>query len=302
MINEALNGRLREVTDIANKVLTNEAKRYETYATETRQLIILSNLDILQDQIETIEEAIISAKHGIPNSKLLSTEDLQTINEFLKKNSFDYNTAEELLAQSVAQFMMNTTHVLYMLKFPRISSQIYEYDFIEPIVKNGKRIICEGSNLQHPTQCVYQLIQGENSECQYEKVYSAKLITQINDANILINNAWAEITSNCSNSKQSLNGSFIIQFENCSININDEIFSNTEVIIPRRSHHSTLGLIVNETSLEDNPPTEFLNNITLENRRILQTINLQNESLEFKLHLFGSIGTTTIVIVTGIGI
>ncbi|XP_052901607.1 uncharacterized protein LOC128309289, partial [Anopheles moucheti] len=216
MINEALNGRLREVTDIANKVLTNEAKRYETYATETRQLIILSNLDILQDQIETIEEAIISAKHGIPNSKLLSTEDLQTINEFLKKNGFDYNTAEELLAQSVAQFMMNTTHVL--------------------------------------------------------------------------------------NSKQYLNGSFIIQFENCSIKINDEIFSNTEVIIPRRSHHSTLGLIVNETSLEDNPPTEFLNNITLENRRILQTINLQNESLEFKLHLFGSIGTTTIVIVTGIGI
>ncbi|XP_052901617.1 uncharacterized protein LOC128309301 [Anopheles moucheti] len=141
MINEALNGRLREVTDIANKVLTNEAKRYETYATETRQLIILSNLDILQDQIETIEEAIISAKHEIPNSKLLSTEDLQTINEFLKKNGFDYNTAEELLAQSVAQFMMNTTHVLYMLKFPRISSQIYEYDFIEPIVKNGKRIM-----------------------------------------------------------------------------------------------------------------------------------------------------------------
>ncbi|XP_053667379.1 uncharacterized protein LOC128717031, partial [Anopheles marshallii] len=120
MINEALNRRLQEVTDIG--------------------LIILSNLDILQDQIETIEEAILSAKHGIPNSKILSTEDLQMINEFLKKNGIAYTTAEELLARSVAQFMMNTTHVLYMLKFPRISSQIYEYDFIEPIVANGKRI------------------------------------------------------------------------------------------------------------------------------------------------------------------
>ncbi|XP_053661718.1 uncharacterized protein LOC128710884 [Anopheles marshallii] len=101
MINEALNRRLQEVTDIANQVLKNEAQRYERrYATETRQLIILSNLDILQDQIETIEEAILSAKHGIPNSKILSTEDLQMINEFLKKNGITYTTAEELLARS----------------------------------------------------------------------------------------------------------------------------------------------------------------------------------------------------------
>lgn len=325
MINEAISKRINEVTYITNQILKKEKERSKNYSLEINQLIILSNLDSLQDQIETLEEAILMSKHGIPSSKLLSMKDFNTIAAFLGRHDVHVNSFEELLSQSAAQVTLNDTHVIYMLKVPQLSKTEYEYDYIDSIIKNNQRILinqnfiiknstnvyqlnepceeqnnyhlCEETQLNIANECITKLIKGQHSNCIFEKVYFNGIIKPINKGTVLINSATIELSSNCSNSNQLLNGSFIIQFEKCSIRINGELYENIDFEIPGRPYLPTTGLIANSDFVIDEPPEEYLQNLTLEHRDTLKTLTLQNNSLTWKLHLFGSFGLTIPIVI-----
>ena len=322
IINQGFNERLQQITDVANKVISIENERYESYHAEIRQLTLLSNINMMQDKLEVIEDAILLAKHGIPSSKLLSLEDLNSIAQFLEKNNIEYTTPEELLRQSTAQVAVNQTHILYMLKFPMLSSKIYEYDYIDSIIQHDTRIIvnqnfilqnqthvftmtekceeqenvyiCPQIGIQKPTSCIYQIVKREDSQCSYEKIYSRGFIKRIKANTILINDAIAEIASNCSKLNQVLNGSYVIQFENCNVIINGEIYSNNEVIIHGKPFQSTAGINVEIGEIKHKPPFELIQTLTMQHREKLQKINLQNDSLSWKINVaFG--GTFTLI-------
>ncbi|XP_052870848.1 uncharacterized protein LOC128276427, partial [Anopheles cruzii] len=324
LINEGINSRLQDITTIANNVLTLEHERFKQRSIELQQLIIISNLDSLQNHLESIEEAIILAKHGIPSSKILSMEELKEMMNFLSEHNISISSPEEMLAKSTAQVTMNTTHVIYMLKYPQTSKYTFEYNYVNSIITNKKRIllrqnhfiqnqthifellqpckeedrdlyICASETLQQPSECVQRIIQGNHSDCVFEKVYSDGIIKRIDETNILINDAIAEISSNCSNINQQLQGSFLIQFSKCSLYINGEEFTNFETTIPARSYHPTLGLMATEVNVIDEPPAKYLNNLTLEHRDKLKTISLQNNSLSWKINLFGSLSGIAII-------
>lgn len=142
-----------------------------------------------------------------------------------------------LLTRSTTQIVMNNTHVMYMLKVPQFSNEIYSYEYISPLVHNGSRIYistnhiinnnshifelskqcqeddeyyyCESKILQPTTPCIYNLIQLRHANCLYEKVYSSGIITRINDATILLNNVNITLESNCSKLNQRLEGSYL---------------------------------------------------------------------------------------------
>ena len=331
LINEAIDRRIHAITDITNQVLKIENERTKTLSIEINQLIILSNLDSLQDQVETLEEAILMAKHGIPSSKILSMKDYTKITTFLQTHDVYINSFEELLSQSEAQVMLNNTHIIYMLKVPRVSTGIFEYDYIDSIITASKRIslnknyiirnathvyevnqpckdkddyfLCEGSQVEPVNDCIYKLATGQHSNCIYEKVYSTGLVKRINDGTILINDAVAEVSSNCSNSSQPLKGSFLIQFTECNLHINGELYANYEMTLPGSNYYPTTGLRANEVRIIDEPPEEYLQNLTLEHREKLQLLNLQSHSLNWKLNLFGSFGISAMMLsITSIAI
>lgn len=331
MINRAINHQIQGLTDLTNGLLKNQYESAQNHSIEINQLIILSNLDILQTQMETLEEAILLAKHGIPSSKLLSIHTFNQIAVQLANHDIYLSSFEELLSRSTAQVIFNVTHIAYILKIPQLSQNTYEYDYIDSTIKNNRRIIvernfllknethvyelenscdqqtdyylCDTTSLRHTTDCVEQLIRGQHSNCNFEKVYSNGLIKRVNDGTIFINNAIADVTSNCSNSNQRLNGTFLIQFEQCSLHINGELHSNFEITIGGRPYLPTTGQLVQEINIIDTPPPEYLRNLTLEHRERLNQIHLQNHSLNWKLKVFGSIGlSTTIIIFSIIGI
>lgn len=325
LINEAISKRIQEITDITNQVLRIENERTKNHSIEINQLIILSNIDSLQNQVETLEEAILMAKHGIPSSKLLSMRDFSKISTFLESHDVRITSFESLLSQSKAQVMLNRTHIIYMLKIPQVSKEIFEYDYIDSIIKSMKRIslnknyiirnkthvyelngpceeddnyfLCDSLQVEHTSECIYKLTTGKHSNCTFEKVYSEGLVKRINDGTILLNNAIAEVSSNCTSSSQLLNGSFLIQFSQCNLHINGEQYSNFETTIPARTYFPTTGLRVNEIHIIDTPPAEYLQNLTIEHRDKLELLKLQNHSLTWKLHLFGSVGLSTVILI-----
>ena len=325
LINEAMDKRIQEITDITNAVLRIENERTKNHSLEINQLIVLSNLDSLQNQVETLEEAILMAKHGIPSSKLLSMKDFTKIATFLQSHEIEITTFEELLSQSQAQVMLNNTHIIYMLKVPQVSTVSFEYDYIDSIIRSTKRIslnrnyiirndthvyemsqpcevqnkyfLCEMSQLERSDDCIHRLTTGRHSNCTFEKVYSGGLVKRINDGTILINDAVVEVSSNCTNFSQTLNGSFLIQFTDCNIHIDGELYANSEITIPGRVYFPTTGLLASEIRVLDFPPAEYLQNLTIQHRDKLQLLNLQNHSLSWKLNLFGSLGLSTVFLI-----
>ncbi|XP_055598763.1 uncharacterized protein LOC129748251 [Uranotaenia lowii] len=312
LINEAIDKRIQEITDITNQVLKIENEREKNHSIEINQLIILSNLDSLQNQVETLEEAILMAKHGIPSSKLLSMRDFAKISTFLQSHDVHINSFEELLSQSKAQVLLNKTHIIYMLKIPQMSKNVFEYDYIDSIIKNTKRIkinnnyiirnlshvyeltepcedrddfyLCDDAKLDHANECIYKLATGKHSNCTFEKVYSEGLVKRINEDTILINNAIAEVSSNCTESSQVLTGSFIIQFGQCNLHINGEQYSNFELTVPGRTYFPTTGLRVNELHTIDAPPAEYLQNLTIEHRDKLEYLKDADQLQFFPLN------------------
>ena len=87
LINDEIDKRLYDITRIANSVLQLEEERFHQRSNEIIQLIIISNLDTLQNYLETLEDAILLAKHGIPSSKLLSLDDLNQMVMFLAQHT-----------------------------------------------------------------------------------------------------------------------------------------------------------------------------------------------------------------------
>lgn len=326
MINDAISNRIREITEITNQVLTLEKDRMKNHTIEMNQLVILSNLDSLQNQVETLEEAVLMAKHRIPSSKILSMQDFKLIVTFLEKHEIHITSFEELLSQSEAQVTLSEKYITYILKVPQLSTGTYEYNYIDSIIKNNKRIfikynyviknnsnvyeltqpceesdkhfICDNSYLINPSECIEPLIQGRHSNCTFEKVYSNGLVKQINQGTLLVNDAKLDISSNCSNSIQTLTGSFLIQFKTCDLRIGGETYTNFEMTIPGHAYNPTTGLRVHEANTIDTPSPDYLKNLTLEHRTKLEAVHLVNDSLSWKINLFGSFGTLSII---GIG-
>ncbi|XP_021708059.1 uncharacterized protein LOC110678847 [Aedes aegypti] len=322
MINRALNAQMQGITDVTNELLRKQYDAMQNHSIEISKLIILSNLDLLQNQMETLEDAILLAKHGIPSSKLLSIHSFNHIATSLQQHDIYLSSFEELLTRSTAQVVLNSTHIVYILKIPQLSKEIYEYDYIDSIIKDEKRIIlqqnfilrntthifetnqpcieqdgyylCETLPLTYTSECIDLLIKGKHSNCSFERIYSNGIIKRINDGTILVNNAVVEVSSNCSNSDQKLNGTYLIQFEQCSLRINGELYSNFEISIAGRAYMPTTGQLVHQINIIDAPPPEYLRNLTLEHRDKLEQIHLENRSLSWKFNVFGSIGLSTV--------
>lgn len=323
LINRAIDKRIQQITNITNEIILVKQNILEQHKTEMNLLVLLSNLNTLQHQLEIIEDAILLAKHGIPSSRLLSIKDFQRITTFLEQHNIHVSSFENLLSQSAAQVSINQTHIMYILKIPQLSKETYEYKYIDSIIQDQKRILiahnyilmnqshvyatmhkcneeldkflCEEDIITTTNECVYNLMQIRNSNCTYEKVYSPGIIKRLNDATILLNDVKLQMHSNCSNNTQHLEGSYLIQFENCEIQLNDEYYTN--FVMEIKPYQPTTGLIAHQNHIIDVPSPEFLNNLTLTHRNQLNHVYLYNESLQWKLHLFGSIGLTSILII-----
>lgn len=146
-------------------------------------------------------------------------------------------------------------------------------------------------------QCITDLVNLQHAKCNYEKVYNSGIIKRIDEAIILLNNVNITLQSNCTNNTQNLKGSYLIYFKQCEITIENNKFTNIIMEYPENIFRPTTGLMVYEENIIDIPPPEYIANLTITHRSMLDHVYLENESLKWKLHIFGGISFTTILII-----
>ncbi|XP_055617421.1 uncharacterized protein LOC129762873 [Toxorhynchites rutilus septentrionalis] len=324
-VNEALNSRVNHLSQITNELLELDFKSKQQHIIEINLLTILLNLDKAQHQLVILEDAILLAKNGIPSSQILSMKDYLKISKFLQKQNITVTSFEELLTKINTQIAINNTHVIYMMKIPQLSNEVYDYEYINPLIHNETRIhvesnyvinnkshifevsrkcekdaeyfLCEPESLKIANLCIKNLIQLRHANCTHEKVYSTGIIKRINDATILLNNVNITIQSNCSHLNQLLEGSYLINFAQCEIYLGHNQYTNMIMESPKKLFRPTTGILAYEDDIIDIPTPEYLANLTLKHRSMINHVYLQNNSLERKLHLYGTISFSTFFLI-----
>lgn len=324
-INEAINSRIKHLNQVTNELLELDFKSQKQHVIEINLLTILLNLNAAQHQIEILEDALLLAKNGIPSSQILSMKDYSKIKYFLQQQNIPVTSFEEMLTKTSTQIAMNNTHVMYMLKIPQLSNETYNYEFISPLIQNQTKIhiessyiitneshtfetsapckedseyfLCESKLIKPTSPCIRNLILSRHANCTFEKVYSSGVINRINDATLLLNNVNISLYTNCSNSSKLLEGSFLIHFEQCELYLDNIRYTNIFMETPKTSFRPTTGILAYKENIIDVPPPEYLANLTLEHRRILKHVYLQNHSFKWKLYIFGSITITTFTLI-----
>ncbi|XP_062551400.1 uncharacterized protein LOC134216555 [Armigeres subalbatus] len=293
---------LKQFTSRLN-ILSSENKR------EFESVGLLFSLDEFTQQLENLEEAIVLAQHGIPSSKIITVEEMTKIQHLLEANGLLVGALDFASAYVVS----SKEAIAYILKIPRIKEAEYNLNYIEPVISNNSRIhistnlylqgqtsfsikspcmmnrnlyICSSSQIEPVTRCIQKLMGGESAECPTERTYTNNIIKRIDDSNIVINDAEVTLTSNCT-LKRKLKGSFLVQFSNCTLFINNEMYSNIDKEIRLGSFLPTTGLKVNSTAVINRIPIEYLQTLHLEQREHIDHINLRTDSIHWKLKLFG---------------
>ncbi|EAT36618.1 AAEL011305-PA [Aedes aegypti] len=113
------------------------------------------------------------------------------------------------------------------------------------------------------------------------------------------------MSSNCSAQERKLQGSFLIQFQQCTLKLDNEEYDNSVYEAQPQSFIPTTGLKVTPVKLINRLPLELLQEQHLEHRDNIAHLNLTSNNIHWKVNLFGwlsfgSFSTLMIIIIIAI--
>lgn len=329
-INHIFENRINNITEKVNNITSTLNKTILKDEKDFRTVGLLFCLDELTRQLEDLQEAIVLAQHNIPSSRIINAEETTRIHHLLEGNGLITGA----LDFASAYVILSKESIAYILKVPRIKDAEYDLNFIEPVISNDSRIsisthyylqgpssfalktlcetsrnryICASSQLEPISSCIRQLMRGEPATCPMERTYTKGIIKRVDDSNVIINDAEVSLTSNCSLNSRKLKGSFLVQFSNCTLFINDEMYSNINKETQLAAFIPTTGLKVNSTIVTNKFPIEYLQKLHLEQRGHIDHINLRTDNIQWKLKLigwtsFGLGSTSSIVLIVALSL
>lgn len=221
---------------IKNTIETDRSRISERLNTITKRtyhdnlfLEQLIKIDLIKRQIENIQDNLVSARIGIIHPSILTAEEIET-----------YDIDSKKLTQirlGVARYMYDT--IVFIIKIPKTFEK-FNKKLIVPIANSNEKQIDQDielviekdskfysfengktfKELRLSKNCIYK------GNCMFTTSPENEQII-IDDNIIILNNAiQKDFNSTCDNRKMTLNGNFFINFQNCSIQIGNEIFNN----------------------------------------------------------------------------
>lgn len=295
-INKGLTNTTQQLLAEYNKIIDHLHDESE----EKFHQVLFNRLTILKDEIYEIVRAVQLAKGNIVNTNLLSKGEISRL--IMEIETLPYANEIEAIEYAEPMIIMKESTLLYVLSMPKTSRQDYNHIIIRSTSSYNKRIymefnelllnqdeifgivkkyhilgemtICDLNGLKRiPTDhCIYQLIKGLNAKCEYQ-FHNQQIIEILNDHTIFLSNFDGKISYN--NTSRHLKGSFLVQYANETVQINNSTFINKEVktfqVLP-----SVLRTNITETGFKID--SGYLHNLYLEN--IAQLQELSNEHKE----------------------
>lgn len=297
-VNEAFNKRLKNLTDIVNKI-SNVIRK--DVLLENEIVINLQNrVRLVKEELINIQNGIEWARLGIINPSILNKKEIEIATSKVREENIVFVSPEEALQFAKVSILYNTNKkIFYLVKIPLTKKETYENVILRPvkrknsvinlefkqILKNEKTIygikndcekynniiICKENQIKNisNTQCIPNLISSQNSTCVTSNDHHIPLIEEIESGIILLNNCNTSIYID--DTRRNISGTLLIKFHNSTIKISDRTFSNIEAsplqIIPALMQPAPFESDhINFLSLE------ALNELQINNTEVISTI------------------------------
>lgn len=275
------------------------------------------NIDLLTTHLSEIAETITLAKLNTISKAILSQTELKEIFKLVNENALNIISEEHLYEILKLQAYYNSSNIILNIRIPILSSETFQMNHLYPlpinktleidikpyIVYNEQKIqylpdTCpkiEGTYLcdetldqedRNQSKCVGRILDNETAMCPMIDVGIKQSIQLIEKNNILfINVPKTHIKSTCKNTSFEVQGTLVIHFENCSVNVNDIWYDDTTnkfwdqiYLLPL----NTLKITSNKT--KDKLSLQKLKQIHLKTEDILlqtNTTNFQNRIITY---------------------
>lgn len=226
------------------------AARIDNSSIDKYEQMLYNKLAIIKEELSEIITAAQLAKQGVVNTNLLNKEEVQNILSQIE--TLPYDSEIEAIEYAEPIMLQKESLLLYAISLPKTRSK----EFIKSTIKNNRRIhldtdelflahdgiygiketcskmrdtvICNENQLQKfsSDHCINQLIRGADARCDYQ-FYKKPIIEPLTDNSVFLINFNGTLRH--SNETKMLCGTFLVQFDNDTIAINDRNYTNEEI-------------------------------------------------------------------------
>lgn len=283
-----------ELIDNYNRIVADLA----TLNNDKYEQTLFNKMTILKEEIEEIVLANQLAKRGIVNSKLL---DRVEVNEILAQvETLPYSNDIQAIEYAEPMVLVKDSILLYVVCLPKTGGTDFNHLLIRPTIKDGKMIyinysslflshkekygvsercseiqgitICNKNQLRElrSTECLYQILQGTNAICDYQ-FHNSPVVELINENTLYLTNFVGKL--NYDNTTRVLNGTFLINFQNDTVQVDDVKYTSREI----RSFHLLPSILTSNLTENDvKVDIEYLHKLHLDNIKRLENLTSNN--------------------------
>ncbi|XP_075150854.1 uncharacterized protein LOC142224962 [Haematobia irritans] len=300
LINEIFTERLRNLTDITNKI-NNSIKKSNKLINEAA-ISLQIKLRFVKEELINIRYAIEWAKQNVINSVLLNKEEIKKTLSKLVEDKFSFSSVEQALELSNVKVLYNKKKIMYVIVVPLMSNKVYTDVILKPVKRNGKIVnvkykeimknnneiygilnacpkvndvkICKLNQLVNISKdnCIPPLLSGRNSSCTMSQGYHIPNVEIISPGVVLLNDFNGTINN------ETISGTYLIKFHNVTVKINNKFYRNLEA-----PHMEVSPPSIQQFPIEN----EFVNLLSLE---MLNYVHINNTK---KIHEIKSDFVTT---------
>lgn len=259
---------------------------------------LFNKLGIIKGEISKILMAAQLAKQGIVHSQLLNKGDIENI--ISQTGTLPFKNEIQALEYAKPSMVVKNSLLLYVISLPKTEDTLFNNIIIRSTIKNSKRIYLEFSNIftsqeekygiignclkidettickrdqlkkLEKTHCITQILGGDKAICDYQYEYKP-IVELITEGTLFISNFIGNLSYD--NRSLKLNGTFIINFLNKTITLNNVSYTNWQTssyqILPPILQNN---LTENEIKLDLN----YLHQLHLTNVKKLEHMSSKN--------------------------
>nr|XP_029731544.1 uncharacterized protein LOC115267933 isoform X1 [Aedes albopictus] len=324
-INDNINNRITQLTITVNQIANSLNSKNKANLDALDAVTTMLNVDVINELLDNIQEAITLSKISISNNKILSTREINIIKSTLQDQGVLIHFPDEALQFVTPKVAVRNGDLLYILNVPQLESTTSTITRIYPLIVDNQiirsypsHIIRHGNKLfttrnpedfvqkstfitEFEDDCIQAIIFGKQSRCS--SIFQNETTQQlVNENTLLISNAVNHtLETNCGPDTRRITGNFIIKFNNCTVNFNGQSFRSSETFIDTEVINNAFHNSLMEWSLHKPHDIAEISNTAVSNRQKLDHVYLQQDSLHFKLWTtFGGISISTILGFCGI--
>lgn len=320
-VNNIINNRIEEMTSTINKLIEQQSTENKILLEEMDAITLPLYMDTTNKILEDLEDTILRSRIELANSKLLSIKEILTIETLLNEQGIKTQFPEEALNYAKPKIATRGDLVFYILQIPKVKGnceviQIFPLTVQNTVITDLPPYVVRSGNDFYSTttpsstiqqdifleplrdNCSVHIFSGRESHCNATFDDSTRIVLITNNK-VLINNAKGSyMRSNCGPHDRTLNGNFIISFYNCSVQVDEQVFTSEELVSDTKELQGAFPSLTIKWNIVHHHDIPSIHDQTLHNRMQLEHVKLkQFEHKNLLLATFGGLSATMVIII-----